>query len=90
MSENKQTHFGFQTVNETEKAGKVGEVFHSVAKKYDLMNDVMSAGLHRTWKRFAVSVSGVKAGDRVLDVAGGSGDLSRLFAKKSVRLAKLS
>lgn len=82
MSENKQTHFGFQTVNENEKARKVGEVFHSVAKKYDLMNDVMSAGLHRTWKRFAVSVSGVKSGDKVLDVAGGSGDLSRLFAKK--------
>ena len=81
MSENKQTHFGFQTVNENEKARKVGEVFHSVAKKYDLMNDVMSAGLHRTWKRFAVSVSGVKSGDKVLDVAGGSGDLSRLFAK---------
>ena len=82
MSENKQTHFGFQSVNENEKARKVGEVFHSVAKKYDLMNDVMSAGLHRSWKRFAVSVSGVKAGDKVLDVAGGSGDLSRLFAKK--------
>jgi demethylmenaquinone methyltransferase/2-methoxy-6-polyprenyl-1,4-benzoquinol methylase len=82
MSDNKQTHFGFQTVNENEKARKVGEVFHSVAKKYDLMNDVMSAGLHRTWKRFAVSISGVKSGDKVLDVAGGSGDLSRLFAKK--------
>ena len=70
MSDNKQTHFGFQTVNENDKARKVGEVFHSVAKKYDLMNDVMSAGLHRTWKRFAVSVSGVKSGDKVLDVAG--------------------
>ena len=83
MSENQQTHFGFKTVGENEKAGKVGEVFHSVARKYDLMNDVMSAGLHRTWKRFAVEVSGVKKGDRVLDVAGGSGDLSRLFAKKA-------
>jgi demethylmenaquinone methyltransferase/2-methoxy-6-polyprenyl-1,4-benzoquinol methylase len=76
------THFGFQTVAEEEKARKVGEVFHSVARKYDLMNDVMSAGLHRLWKRFAVEISGVRAGDRVLDVAGGSGDLSRLFAKK--------
>jgi demethylmenaquinone methyltransferase / 2-methoxy-6-polyprenyl-1,4-benzoquinol methylase len=76
------THFGFKTVAEEEKAKKVGEVFHSVARKYDLMNDLMSAGLHRGWKRFAVNVSGVKAGDRVLDVAGGSGDLSRLFAKK--------
>jgi demethylmenaquinone methyltransferase / 2-methoxy-6-polyprenyl-1,4-benzoquinol methylase len=76
------THFGFQTVNESEKQQKVGEVFHSVASKYDIMNDVMSAGMHRGWKRFAVEVSGVKAGDQVLDIAGGSGDLSKLFAKK--------
>jgi demethylmenaquinone methyltransferase/2-methoxy-6-polyprenyl-1,4-benzoquinol methylase len=76
------THFGFQTVAEEEKAKKVGEVFHSVANRYDLMNDVMSAGLHRLWKRFAVETSGVRAGNRVLDIAGGSGDLSRLFAKK--------
>ena len=82
MSDSNQTHFGFKTVNESEKAKKVGEVFHSVARKYDLMNDVMSAGLHRTWKRFAVEISGVKSGDKVLDVAGGSGDLSRLFNKK--------
>jgi demethylmenaquinone methyltransferase/2-methoxy-6-polyprenyl-1,4-benzoquinol methylase len=76
------THFGFKTVEETEKQQKVGEVFHSVASKYDVMNDVMSAGLHRGWKRFAVDVSGVKLGDSVLDIAGGSGDLSKLFAKK--------
>lgn len=76
------THFGFQTVAEEEKAKKVGEVFHSVASKYDLMNDVMSAGLHRLWKRYTVETSGVRSGGRVLDVAGGSGDLSRLFAKK--------
>ncbi len=75
------THFGFKTVAESEKVKKVGEVFHSVASKYDLMNDVMSVGLHRGWKRFAVSVSGVKKGDKVLDIAGGSGDLSKLFAK---------
>lgn len=75
------THFGFKTVAESEKVKKVGEVFHSVATKYDLMNDVMSAGLHRSWKRFSVSVSGVKSGDKVLDIAGGSGDLSKLFAK---------
>lgn len=81
MSE-KTTHFGFKTVEETEKQQKVGEVFHSVASKYDLMNDVMSAGLHRGWKRFAVEISGVKAGNKVLDIAGGSGDLSKLFAKK--------
>ena len=76
------THFGYKTVEESEKQQKVGEVFHSVASKYDLMNDVMSAGLHRSWKRFAVTISGVKAGDSVLDIAGGSGDLSQLFAKK--------
>ena len=79
---NKTTHFGFKTVNETEKQQKVGEVFHSVAQKYDVMNDVMSAGMHRVWKRFAVDTSGVKAGDKVLDIAGGSGDLSKLFSKK--------
>lgn len=85
MSENHTnatTHFGFKTVDESEKQHKVGEVFHSVASKYDVMNDVMSAGMHRGWKRFAVEVSGVKAGDQVLDIAGGSGDLSKLFAKK--------
>ncbi len=79
---NQTTHFGFKTVDEAEKQQKVGAVFHSVASKYDLMNDVMSAGMHRGWKRFAVEISGVKAGDKVLDIAGGSGDLSKLFAKK--------
>lgn len=78
----KTTHFGFKTISETTKQQKVGEVFHSVASKYDIMNDVMSAGLHRVWKRFTVDVSGVKAGDKVLDIAGGSGDLSKLFAQK--------
>jgi demethylmenaquinone methyltransferase / 2-methoxy-6-polyprenyl-1,4-benzoquinol methylase len=78
----KTTHFGFKTVDEAEKQHKVGEVFHSVAKKYDVMNDVMSAGMHRIWKRFAVDTSGVKQGDKVLDIAGGSGDLSKLFSQK--------
>lgn len=78
----KTTHFGFKTISEKTKQQKVGEVFHSVASKYDLMNDVMSAGLHRVWKRFTVDMSGVKAGDKVLDIAGGSGDLSKLFARK--------
>lgn len=78
----KTTHFGYKTVDEVEKQQKVGDVFHSVASKYDLMNDVMSAGMHRSWKRFAVEVSGVKPGDKVLDIAGGSGDLSKLFARK--------
>ena len=79
---NKTTHFGFETISEKEKARRVAGVFTSVADKYDLMNDVMSAGLHRVWKRFAASVSGVREGQRVLDVAGGSADLSRLFLKK--------
>jgi len=76
------THFGFKTVAEEEKAGKVADVFHSVAERYNLMNDLMSAGLHRIWKRFAVDVSGVKSGDKVLDIAGGTGDLSALFLKQ--------
>lgn len=88
MSENT-THFGFKTVAESEKARKVGEVFHSVASRYDLMNDVMSAGLHRLWKRFTIESSGVLPGNRVLDIAGGSGDLSRLFAKKVGKLGKV-
>lgn len=76
------THFGFRSVAETDKARLVNEVFHSVAQRYDLMNDVMSAGLHRLWKQFTVAISGVRPGDRVLDIAGGSGDISRLFAGK--------
>jgi demethylmenaquinone methyltransferase/2-methoxy-6-polyprenyl-1,4-benzoquinol methylase len=88
MSENT-THFGFKTVAESEKARKVGEVFHSVASRYDLMNDVMSAGLHRLWKRFTVESSGVLPGNRVLDIAGGSGDLSRLFSKKVGKLGQV-
>ena len=76
------THFGFETVDETDKARRVAGVFTSVAGKYDIMNDLMSAGLHRIWKRFAVSVAGVRPGQRVLDVAGGSADMSRLFLKE--------
>ncbi len=76
------THFGFETVKESEKAGRVEGVFSSVADKYDLMNDLMSAGLHRLWKAFTIQVSGARTGDRVLDVAGGTGDLSSAFAKR--------
>ena len=76
------THFGFETVREEEKAGRVRGVFSSVAGKYDLMNDLMSAGLHRLWKAFAIQVSGVRTGDRVLDVAGGTGDLASAFARR--------
>ncbi|MBA2350570.1 MAG: bifunctional demethylmenaquinone methyltransferase/2-methoxy-6-polyprenyl-1,4-benzoquinol methylase UbiE [Burkholderiales bacterium] len=76
------THFGFQTVAESEKTAKVAGVFDSVAPRYDLMNDLMSAGMHRLWKRFAVDIAAVKPGERVLDLAGGSGDLSSRFARK--------
>jgi len=77
----KQTHFGFRKVNEEEKAGLVSDVFSSVASNYDVMNDLMSFGAHRLWKRFAISQSGLGVGDSVLDVAGGSGDLCRHFAR---------
>jgi demethylmenaquinone methyltransferase/2-methoxy-6-polyprenyl-1,4-benzoquinol methylase len=77
-----ETHFGFETVAENEKAGRVAGVFSSVAQKYDIMNDLMSMGLHRLWKMFTIEISGVGPGDRVLDVAGGTGDLSSAFAKK--------
>lgn len=79
---NKQTHFGFKTVNENEKANKVAEVFHSVAKNYDIMNDVMSGGLHRVWKHFTINTARVAKGGKVLDIAGGTGDLSRGWAKR--------
>lgn len=75
----KTTHFGFSTVSETEKAQKVAGVFDSVASDYNLMNDLMSMGLHRLWKRFAVEASGVKRGNKVLDIAGGTADLTTLF-----------
>ncbi|MEK7206810.1 MAG: bifunctional demethylmenaquinone methyltransferase/2-methoxy-6-polyprenyl-1,4-benzoquinol methylase UbiE [Pseudomonadota bacterium] len=76
------THFGFRDVPESAKDGLVGEVFHSVAQKYDLMNDLMSLGVHRLWKRFTIETSGVRPGNRVLDVAGGTGDLAALFAAR--------
>jgi demethylmenaquinone methyltransferase/2-methoxy-6-polyprenyl-1,4-benzoquinol methylase len=76
------THFGFQSVDEREKARKVRGVFDSVAPKYDLMNDVMSLGLHRIWKAYTFTVANVHEGDRVLDIAGGTGDLSLGFAPK--------
>ena len=74
------THFGFQNVPESQKADKVAEVFHSVAAKYDLMNDLLSGGMHRLWKRFTIELSGVRSGNRVLDIAGGTGDLTRKFS----------
>ena len=74
------TQFGFDEVSPAEKTRRVRGVFDSVAGKYDLMNDVMSAGLHRLWKRFAINLSGARTGQRVLDLAGGTGDLAKLFA----------
>ncbi len=79
----KTTHFGYQQVPEDEKAKRVGDVFKSVAPSYDVMNDLMSLGLHRVWKRFALEVSGVRAGSKVLDVASGSGDLAAAFARRA-------
>ena len=78
----KSTDFGYRSVPEDEKAKHIAGVFDSVAPRYDLMNDLMSAGLHRLWKRFAVEASGVRPGERVLDIAGGTGDLARLFARR--------
>ena len=76
------THFGFKTVDEKEKAKHVRGVFDSVASKYDVMNDLMSMGMHRAWKAYTVALAHVKAGDRVLDIAGGTGDLTRAFARQ--------
>lgn len=74
--DNKTTHFGFLDVKEEQKAGLVADVFHNVAPKYDLMNDIMSMGLHRLWKRFTLFTSEIKVGDKVLDIAGGTGDMT--------------
>ncbi len=79
------THFGYQSVDEADKARHVRGVFDSVAPKYDVMNDLMSAGLHRAWKAFTVLVADVHEGDVVLDIAGGTGDLAMAFAKKAGR-----
>ena len=81
MNEQDTTHFGFKTVNTEEKANMVADVFHSVAAKYDLMNDLMSVGIHRLWKRFTIEISGVRKGQKVLDIAGGTGDLTAKFSR---------
>lgn len=78
-----QTHFGFQTVDEADKARKVRGVFDSVAARYDLMNDVMSMGMHRAWKAYTVAVAQVKPGHCVLDIAGGTGDMAKAFARQA-------
>ena len=78
-----QTHFGFQQVPEEQKVKKVAEVFHSVAAKYDVMNDLMSAGLHRLWKAFTITQAAIRPGFKVLDIAAGTGDLTKAFAKRA-------
>lgn len=80
-TQKKTTHFGFKTIEENKKAELVADVFHSVATKYDVMNDVLSLGIHRIWKRFAIACSGIRKGQKVLDVAGGTGDLTAKFAR---------
>ena len=80
MSDDKTTHFGYETVGEAEKAERVRGVFDSVATRYDLMNDLMSLGVHRLWKRFAMQLTGVRVGQRVLDLASGTGDLAARLA----------
>jgi demethylmenaquinone methyltransferase/2-methoxy-6-polyprenyl-1,4-benzoquinol methylase len=81
MSDKDTTHFGYKEVDKNAKAGMVADVFHSVASRYDLMNDLMSAGIHRIWKRFTIELSGVRKGNAVLDIAGGTGDLAAKFSR---------
>jgi demethylmenaquinone methyltransferase/2-methoxy-6-polyprenyl-1,4-benzoquinol methylase len=80
MSDKDRTHFGYKEVDTDTKASMVADVFHSVAARYDLMNDLMSGGIHRIWKRFTIELSGVRTGNAVLDIAGGTGDLAARFA----------
>ena len=80
MTSEKKTHFGYQEIDEDEKEGRVAEVFHSVAAKYDLMNDLMSGGIHRLWKRFTIELSAARKGQTILDIAGGTGDLAKKFS----------
>ncbi|CAA6820080.1 MAG: Ubiquinone/menaquinone biosynthesis methyltransferase UbiE (EC [uncultured Thiotrichaceae bacterium] len=81
MEKEQTTHFGYKQVPVNEKVNKVADVFHSVADKYDVMNDVMSMGVHRLWKRYTIASAGAKRGDQILDLAGGTGDLAAKFAR---------
>ncbi len=83
MNAEKKTHFGFENISESDKVKRVAGVFDSVATRYDLMNDLMSAGLHRVWKAFTIERAAIREGARVLDIAGGTGDLAKAFAKKA-------
>ncbi len=81
MSDKDTTHFGYRQVPTEEKAARVADVFHSVASRYDLMNDLMSGGIHRIWKRFTIEMSGARKGHQILDIAGGTGDLAAQFSR---------
>ncbi|MEO0435885.1 MAG: bifunctional demethylmenaquinone methyltransferase/2-methoxy-6-polyprenyl-1,4-benzoquinol methylase UbiE [Pseudomonadota bacterium] len=81
MGDEETTHFGYRQVPSREKSGLVGQVFDSVAGRYDLMNDLMSGGIHRLWKRFTIELSGIRRGNTVLDIAGGTGDLAAKFSR---------
>jgi demethylmenaquinone methyltransferase/2-methoxy-6-polyprenyl-1,4-benzoquinol methylase len=83
------THFGFKTVNEQDKASHVRGVFDSVASKYDIMNDLMSGGLHRIWKHYTTTVADIREGYKVLDIAAGTGDLTKVFAKKAGKTGRV-
>lgn len=89
LNDEDMTHFGYQTVRKSEKQARVADVFTSVAKKYDVMNDLMSFGIHRLWKRYAISLTGVRAGQQVLDIAGGTGDLAKVFSREVGRTGKV-
>ncbi len=89
MRDDELTHFGYSTVAAGQKSEKVAEVFHSVAGKYDLMNDLMSFGIHRLWKRYTLEMSGVRAGQSLLDIAGGTGDLALAFSRRLGRQGRV-
>ena len=82
MERDQDTHFGYKTVRAEEKANLVADVFHSVANNYDLMNDLMTLGVHRLWKRYTIELAAVREGQQILDLAGGTGDLAALMAPK--------
>lgn len=88
-SDENTTHFGYKTIQKDDKISMVADVFHSVAKQYDVMNDLMSFGIHRLWKRFTIDASGVRPGNKVLDLAGGTGDLTAKFSRLVGREGKV-
>jgi len=89
MDKNQDTHFGYKTVKAADKADLVANVFHSVANRYDLMNDLMSLGIHRLWKRYAIELASVREGQTILDLAAGTGDLAKLMAPKVGKSGKI-